>query len=121
MTTNKFGHFKKLLEEEAKTLEGELKTVGRQNPDNPNDWVPVPDELDIDEADENETADRIESVANNDQVLGQLEPRYNEVKAALARIEAGTYGICAKCGEPIEEKRLEANPAATTCMKCMNA
>jgi DnaK suppressor protein len=41
------------------------------------------------------------------------EARLKEVKAALARIEAGTYGMTAK-GEMIPEGRLLANPAATT-------
>ncbi|WP_413771733.1 TraR/DksA family transcriptional regulator [Psychrobacter sp. ENNN9_III] len=39
------------------------------------------------------------------------------VENALSRIENGTYGECEVCGEPIEEKRLEALPYATLCMK----
>ncbi|WP_350655936.1 TraR/DksA C4-type zinc finger protein [Psychrobacter sp. S1-30-MNA-CIBAN-0213] len=38
------------------------------------------------------------------------------VENALSRIENGTYGECEVCGEPIEEKRLEALPYATLCM-----
>ena len=41
------------------------------------------------------------------------ETRLKEIEAALARIEAGTYGIT-KDGELIPEARLRANPAATT-------
>ncbi|MGQ9631212.1 MAG: TraR/DksA family transcriptional regulator [bacterium] len=37
---------------------------------------------------------------------------------ALARIEDGTYGMCAKCGEPIDEERLKALPFARLCIKC---
>ncbi len=36
-----------------------------------------------------------------------------EVELALARIENGTYGICAVTGEPIGLRRLQANPTAT--------
>ncbi|MDE2335295.1 MAG: TraR/DksA family transcriptional regulator [Rhodospirillales bacterium] len=36
-----------------------------------------------------------------------------EVEQALARIENGTYGICAVTGEPIGLRRLQANPTAT--------
>src|SRR5437867_11510080 len=36
----------------------------------------------------------------------------DQVNAALARIEAGTYGICANCGRPINPARLEARPSA---------
>jgi RNA polymerase-binding transcription factor len=37
---------------------------------------------------------------------------------ALARIEAGTYGICESCGEPIGKARLRAFPRATLCVTC---
>ena len=36
-----------------------------------------------------------------------------EIEQALARIENGTYGICAVTGEPIGLRRLQANPTAT--------
>jgi DnaK suppressor protein len=38
------------------------------------------------------------------------------IDAALARIEAGTYGKCEVCGKPIDEERLEALPYATLCI-----
>jgi DnaK suppressor protein len=37
---------------------------------------------------------------------------------ALARIEAGTYGTCESCGEPIGKARLQAFPRATLCVTC---
>jgi len=37
---------------------------------------------------------------------------------ALARIDAGTYGTCESCGEPIGKARLQAFPRATLCVKC---
>ena len=37
---------------------------------------------------------------------------------ALARIEAGTYGSCESCGEPIGKARLQAFPRATLCVTC---
>ena len=37
---------------------------------------------------------------------------------ALARIEAGTYGSCESCGEPIGKARLQAFPRATLCVSC---
>ncbi|HVG88169.1 MAG: TraR/DksA family transcriptional regulator [Gaiellales bacterium] len=40
------------------------------------------------------------------------------IEAALQRIEDGTYGICERCGEPIDEARLEALPHATKCIEC---
>ena len=41
-----------------------------------------------------------------------------EIDAALERIEAGTYGTCANCGEEIPTERLEALPYATLCIDC---
>ena len=38
--------------------------------------------------------------------------------AALARLAAGQYGACERCGQPIGAGRLEARPAATTCIRC---
>jgi DnaK suppressor protein len=40
------------------------------------------------------------------------------IQAALARIEAGEYGLCIECEEEIGEKRLEANPAVGLCLAC---
>jgi RNA polymerase-binding protein DksA len=40
------------------------------------------------------------------------------IDSALQRIEAGTYGICERCGQPIGEERLEALPYATKCIDC---
>jgi len=37
------------------------------------------------------------------------------IDAALARLDAGTYGECLDCGEPIPRERLEALPFATRC------
>ena len=41
-----------------------------------------------------------------------------EIDDALARIEAGTFGTCATCGQPIPVERLEAIPYATQCIDC---
>jgi RNA polymerase-binding protein DksA len=41
-----------------------------------------------------------------------------EIDAALARIDDGTFGICSRCGAPIGEERLEAMPHATLCIEC---
>jgi DnaK suppressor protein len=41
-----------------------------------------------------------------------------QTERALARIEAGTYGTCESCGEPIGKARLQAFPRATLCVKC---
>jgi DnaK suppressor protein len=104
------------LEKELKTLEAELKTVGHKNPDNPKDWEPASSDVDIESSDLADTADNIENYELNTAILKPLEIQYNDVRLALDKIKKGTYGICEVGGEPIEEARLEANPAARTCL-----
>lgn len=41
-----------------------------------------------------------------------------EIKVALKRIELGTYGICAECGDEIPAARLKAIPMALYCTDC---
>jgi DnaK suppressor protein len=43
--------------------------------------------------------------------------RLAQIDQALARIAAGTYGICAACGRVIAPERMEANPLATLCIE----
>ena len=42
------------------------------------------------------------------------------IDEALKRIETGDYGECVHCGEPVQEKRLEAIPWARHCLRCQD-
>ena len=54
-----------------------------------------------------------------DDTLGEnSEHLLTEIDEALARIEAGTYGTCVRCGKPISPERLEALPHASLCIDC---
>ncbi len=112
-------YFKDKLEKEKILLEEELSTISRINPDNPSDWEATASDMEVDSADENEVADKMEELEDNKSILNQLEPQLNEVKAALQRIDDGTYGICEISGKPIEKERLEANPSARTSIGSM--
>lgn len=109
-------HFRKKLEAEKARLEEELKSVGRRNPAVPGDWEPIPSEVGM-EPDIIDQADVVMSREGNAAILADLEARYDTTLEALERIEKGTYGKCEVCGKRIEEKRLEADPAATTCIE----
>jgi RNA polymerase-binding protein DksA len=52
------------------------------------------------------------SLANNSRDL------LLQVERALARLDAGTYGRCENCGDPIPKARLQAFPRATLCVSC---
>jgi DnaK suppressor protein len=41
-----------------------------------------------------------------------------KIKAALERIEHGTFGICEICGREVGEERLRARPVTTQCIDC---
>ncbi len=112
--------FKQKLLDEKMRLEKELSTIGRINPDNPNDWEAVPVDPGTRESDPNDKADMIEDYETNTAILKQLEIQLDDVKDALLKIEKGTYGVCEVSGHPIEEGRLKANPAARTCIEHMN-
>src|SRR5215471_10442975 len=44
-----------------------------------------------------------------------------EIDEALARIEDGTYGLCIRCGKPLDEERLKALPTAKYDAECQAA
>lgn len=118
-TTKDIQYFKAKLEKERRLLKDELATVGNINPDNPSGWEATSGKMEIDTADDNEVADKMEELEENELILGQLEKQLVEVDDALERIKKGTYGICEISKEPIEKERLEASPSARTCMKHM--
>ena len=47
-----------------------------------------------------------------------LQVTIGEIDAALARIEAGSYGTCTQCGAAIPDERLELRPFAGRCVAC---
>ena len=55
-------------------------------------------------------------------VLGKLEGRerhlLDEIDAAQARLSAGTFGACERCGKPIRLARLRAVPTTRLCIAC---
>jgi RNA polymerase-binding transcription factor DksA len=76
------------------------------------------DDVEIDEADvsaELTEADREEALAE------AAGGRRAEALAAIARLDAGTYGKCIVCGEDIPEERLLFRPEAARCLKDQQA
>ncbi|MCL2519487.1 MAG: TraR/DksA family transcriptional regulator [Spirochaetaceae bacterium] len=49
---------------------------------------------------------------------GQSSLALAKIEAALARLENGNYGICAKCGTMVDKERLLAVPEAALCINC---
>lgn len=64
---------------------------------------------------------RMDAMRAYEQAKAQSRRRQSELQrlhAALRRMADGEYGDCDLCGEPIAEKRLELDPAATRCIEC---
>lgn len=100
------------MEEQAKILKarraeiaGELSEIEQAlDAPMPKDWE--------DRASERQGDEVLES-------LGHVEmAELKRIDAALARIDAGTYGICLKCDEPISDARLAVVPDAALCKSC---
>jgi RNA polymerase-binding transcription factor DksA len=47
-----------------------------------------------------------------------LEHKLESIEYAVHPAQEGTYGICKRCGQPIDPARLEVVPEATLCVKC---
>jgi DnaK suppressor protein len=60
------------------------------------------------------TKELLFSMSANDRRLLEL------IDDALERIEAGEYGECVHCGEPVQDKRLDAVPWARHCLRCQD-
>jgi RNA polymerase-binding protein DksA len=69
-------------------------------------------------------ADAAAATAERTETLGLVESLHRmleEIDAALAKLERGTYGTCSKCGEDIGEARLEFRPESIYCVTCKAA
>jgi RNA polymerase-binding transcription factor DksA len=110
-------YFKNKLEKEKALVEEEIKTVGISDSDNPADFSATSNDMDIDNADENELADKLEELGDNKGILDSLEKQLKDINSALEKIANGTYGTSEISGKPIERERLEANPATRTSSK----
>ena len=102
--------YRSLLEEERASLESQLGELGF------GDAGRV--KYDSNFADSSQvTAERGEAEA----LAAQLEEALASVKAALKKLDEGTYGTCERCGKPISPARLEAKPASRYCIDCASS
>ena len=68
--------------------------------------------------------DMADQASGNNEVHIQLKLKQTDAKIlqaieeALQRVEAGTYGLCRDCGQPIADARLDAIPWTRVCISC---
>ena len=115
MTKIDLEDMRSLLAAEKDQLEEELASHGK-NVTGTN-WEGSSSDLKTSTADFTEVADQIEELATNVPLVEELERRYRDIVDAMKRIDGGAYGKCEVCREEIPADRLEANPAAKTCIE----
>jgi DnaK suppressor protein len=100
------------LEAEAAALREEIGQAESEIADRLGDSVATAGD---DEADaSSKVFEREHELANTHNARELLQ----QTEHALARIDAGTYGVCESCGKPIGKARLLAFPRATLCVEC---
>lgn len=107
------------LDKKLAVIVNDLGSIGVYNETN-DDWVAVPEEEELKEADANAEADATEEWNERRATLSDLEIEYRDIKRALKKIESGTFGICEISNHPIEEARLMAKLTARTCVEHMD-
>ena len=106
---------KETLISEKTKLENELSKFTKKNPNVDGDFEATYPEYG-DKSDEN--AQEITQYLTNKPLEMQLEKMLRDINKALKNMEAGSYGMCKYCDEPIEEKRLQARPTSGACVSC---
>ncbi len=83
-----------------------------------------PDSVDFVRELEHGFADGAHTAAERGQaitIVRELKGSLGDVERALGKLDAGTYGACERCGNPIGEDRLEAIPGVRLCITCKQA
>ncbi|MFA5188807.1 MAG: TraR/DksA family transcriptional regulator [Patescibacteria group bacterium] len=67
---------------------------------------------------EDENAEEVAQYTDNLSIEYSLEKTLRDINKTLQRIEDGSYGKCAYCGQEIAEDRLMARPTSNACIEC---
>ncbi len=66
-------------------------------------------------------ADSAQATEERSELLAQIDVARNRVRQideALEQMDEGTYGVCERCGQPIQAERLEVRPLSVRCIEC---
>src|ERR1700689_1119155 len=98
-----------LTKERAETLARVKELMGDQAR---NGGQPPADEMDV--------ARSVSEVETHAALFDRAQERLSAIDAAIARLGAGVYGTCARCGDEIPLARLQVIPFAQYCVDCQN-
>ena len=106
--------FREALEREKAELQAQLKELEESSFSTPQSDISGEVAFDEEYADSGTaTFEREKDLSLENNIRDLLD----KIDRALARIEHGTYGLCERCGKPIEKARLKALPYANLCIK----
>lgn len=108
MLTDKF---KELLLKRQKQVTHQLEELREDDPAKDIDRL-------TDNADIGTEAGEQERHVRTDSLVRDQSRALDKIKKALAKIGIGKFGICEKCGRPIDKARLEIYPSADLCFDC---
>jgi DnaK suppressor protein len=108
MDERQLDHFREILEEKRLALVKNAQASLEQ--DMQLDTNEMPDEVDL------ASSEYIQSFALR--LRGRERHFIDKIEVALRKLDAGEFGVCEDCGEPIGIKRLEARPETTLCIRC---
>ncbi len=114
-TLQEFRQYRLQLQSLIDPLKEKISELAAQAHRPPTSLAVQPDKVPAHDAD-SEVRDTDSNVALA--ILGSEEYILAEVTQALARLDAGTFGICASCGRKITKTRLNAVPYARYCIRC---
>jgi DnaK suppressor protein len=101
---------KRLLAKERADILARVKELMREQARN--GGQPPADEMDV--------ARSLSEVETHAALFDRAQERLSAIDAAIARLGAGVYGTCARCGDEIPLARLHAVPFAQYCVDCQN-
>ena len=103
------------LQAELKTIEDQLREIASENPAVKGDFDVRVEDLGSSMED---SAQEMTTLDQRQALVTVLEKKRKEVKDAIEKIKAGSYGKCIKCSVDIKKERLVAMPVAALCMDC---
>ena len=108
------------LEREKAKVEEQLKSFAKEDKKLKGDWDTIFPRWDGEAggAGLEKAADEVEEYSTLLPIEYNLELKLKNIDLALEKIKKGRYGICEKCGQEIDEKRLKIYPEARFCLKC---
>lgn len=105
---------RQILDEKAR-IEQELAKFSHRNPKTGDEQVVEFKDIGNEEGD---NAAEVAQFSDNLSLEEELEKALRDIDGALKMFEAGTYGTCKYCKQPIDERRLLARPTSSSCIQC---